>query len=106
MDISSHTLEGDVYTNITEQLTLGLGLRYYTQTEAEIYNENIDYFTNETYASSDERLSEFDAFTYKASVNYKQNDMLSYNLGAQFYQQNTITDMSATIFTIGLKYKF
>jgi len=95
-----------VYTNITEQLTLGLGLRYYTQTEAEFYNENIDYFTNETYASSDERLSEFDAFTYKASVNYKQNDMLSYNLGAQFYQQNTITDMSATIFTIGLKYKF
>lgn len=105
-DISSHTLEGDVYTNITQDLTVGVGLRYYTQSQADFYNENIDYFTNETYASSDERLSDFDAFTYKASVNYKQNDRLSYNIGAQFYQQNTITDMSATIFTIGLKYNF
>jgi len=105
-DVTSHTLEGDVYTNVTDKLTLGIGLRYYTQTQADFYNENIDYFSSEVHASSDERLSDFDALTYKGSINYKQNDVLSYNLGAQFYQQNTITDMSATIFTIGLKYKF
>ncbi|CAA6821984.1 MAG: Unknown protein [uncultured Sulfurovum sp.] len=105
-DVTSHTLEANIYTDVTQKLTLGAGLRYYTQTQAEFYNENIDHFTNETYASSDERLSDFDALTYKASLDYKQDETWSYNVGAQFYQQNTITEMTATLMTIGMKYKF
>jgi hypothetical protein len=105
-DITSHTLEVDSYINLSKDVTLGVGLRYYTQTEANFYNENKDYFTTQEYASSDERLSKFDAFTYKASIDYKQNDRLSYNVGIQLYQQNTATDLSATAVTIGVKYKF
>jgi len=105
-DVTSHTLEVDTYIALSDDVTLGLGLRYYTQTQAKFYNENIDYFSTETYASSDERLSEFDALTYKASLDYKQSDDISYNVGIQFYQQNSITDLSATAFTIGVKYKF
>lgn len=105
-DIMSHTLENDVYLKLNDQFTFGLGLRYYTQSEAEFYHENIDYFTDEKYASSDERLSDFDAFTYKASIDFKQNDTFSYNIGTQYYDTSTVTELKATIFTVGMKYKF
>ena len=105
-DITSHTLENDVYIKLNDAVTFGLGLRYYTQNEAEFYNVNIDNFSTETYATSDERLSDFDAFTYKASLDFKYDDKFSYNIGAQYYDTSTVTDLKATIFTIGMKYKF
>jgi hypothetical protein len=103
-DVNSHTIENDIYYAMNDDLTLGLGLRYYTQTEASFYNEKKNFFKNEKEASSDERLSSFNALTYKASVDYKFNDNISYNLGAEFYSQSTGLD--ATMITTGLKYKF
>ncbi len=103
-EINSHTIDNDIYYAMNKRFTFGLGLRYYTQTEADFYNGAKDFFTNQEFASSDERLSDFDAFTYKASVDFKQNDNISYNLGAQFYSQSTGLD--ATMLTTGLKYKF
>ncbi len=32
---------------------VGVGVRYYTQSEAEFYSSRKDYFTNQKYASSD-----------------------------------------------------
>jgi len=83
---------------------LGAGVRAYTQSEANFYNKNKDFFTNEEYASSDERLSSFDAMTYKASIDFKQNDTVSYNVGGEFYSQSTGLD--ASMITAGMKYKF
>ena len=103
-DINSHTVDANVYYGVSKAITLGAGVRYYTQSEANFYNEKKDFFTNEEFASSDERLSQFDATTYKASVDFKQNDNVSYNLGAEFYSQSTGLD--ATMITTGLKYKF
>ena len=103
-DVSSHTLDNDIYYALNKKITLGAGLRYYTQSEANFYNKNKDFFTNEEYASSDERLSNFDAITYKASIDFKQNDKVSYNLGGQFYSQSTGLD--ATMITAGMKYRF
>ena len=103
-NLNSHTVDGDIYYTLNKKITLGTGVRYYTQSEANFYNKNKDFFTNETYASSDERLSKFDAITYKASIDFKQNDNISYNLGTQFYSQSTGLD--ATMITTGLKYKF
>ena len=103
-DISSHTIEHDVYYALNKKVTLGAGFRIYTQSEANFYNKNKDFFSNEEYASSDERLSEFDAITYKASLDFKQNDNISYNLGGQFYSQSTGLD--ATMITAGMKYRF
>ncbi len=105
-DIMSHTIDNDIYIKLTEQFTLGVGLRYYTQSQAEFYHEEIDYFTDEKYASSDERLSDFDAFTYKVNIDFKQNDTFSYNIGAEYYDTSTVTELSATILTLGMKYKF
>jgi hypothetical protein len=105
-DITSHTVELDGYFEVNEKVTLGVGGRYYNQSEADFYHGEIDYFSDEVYASSDERLSAFDAFTYKGSLTIKQSDTISYSIGAQFYQQNTQSEMSATMFTVGVKYKF
>jgi hypothetical protein len=102
--ITSHTINNDLYYKLNDKLTLGAGLRYYTQSEADFYNGSKDFFTDEEYASSDERLSDFDALTYRASVDFKQNDKVSYNLGGQFYTQSTGVD--ATMITVGVKYKF
>jgi len=103
-DINSHTLDADIYYEANKNITLGAGVRYYTQNEASFYNKDKNFFTNEEFASSDERLSTFDALTYKASVDFKQNDSISYNLGGEFYSQSTGLD--ATMITAGIKYKF
>ena len=103
-DIDSHTIDNDIYYAMSQKFTFGLGLRYYTQSEASFYNGSKDFFTDQEFASSDERLSDFDALTYKASIDFKQNDKISYNLGAQFYSQSTGLD--ATMITTGVKYKF
>jgi len=103
-DITSHTVEHDVYYALNKKITVGGGFRIYKQTEASFYNKNKDFFTNQEFASSDERLSEFDAITYKASLDFKQNDNISYNLGGQFYSQSTGLD--ATMITGGMKYRF
>ena len=60
-DVTSHTLQSDVYYTLNKKLTLGAGLRYYTQSEANFYNENKDFFTNEEYASSDTEKEKSDA---------------------------------------------
>jgi hypothetical protein len=103
-DITSHTVDHDIYYTLNKKITLGAGFRIYTQSEANFYNKNKDFFTNEEFASSDERLSEFDAITYKASIDFKQNDNISYNLGAQFYSQST--ELDASMITAGMKYRF
>jgi len=100
-DINSHTIDSHLYYEIGDSLRLGAGLRYYNQSEAEFYAEG---FTTEVFASSDFRVSSFDAFTYKASLDYEITKDLSYNLGANYYDQST--GLSATFFTTGIKYKF
>jgi len=102
--ISSHTISSDLYYTLNKAFIFGGGLRYYTQSEASFYNGTKNFFTNEPYASSDERLSAFNALTYKANVEFKYNKKLSYNLGAALYKQST--GLSATMFTTGVKYKY
>jgi hypothetical protein len=102
-DISSHTFDMQNYYEISKY-TLGFGLRYYTQSEANFYNKSTSYFTNKKYASHDERLSSFDATTLRGSVEIKYNDKISYNIGASLYDQST--NLSATTLSLGFKYKF
>ena len=103
-EIDSHTLESDIYYAMNRKLTFGLGVRYYQQSESSFYNRDKDHFTDEEFASSDERLSDFDALTYKASIEFKQSEKVSYNLGGEFYSQSTGLD--ATMITTGIKYRF
>ncbi len=100
-DISSHTLDSLFYYQFNDKITFGGGVRYYTQTKANFYAES---FTTEKFASSDERVKDFNALTYKASIDYKISGTLSYNFGANLYDQST--GLQATYFTTGIKYKF
>ena len=102
--ISSHTLDSDIYFEVANKWTFKLGLRYYMQSEADFYSQRNDFFTNEVYASSDQRLSDFDAITYKASFDYKISKDFSVNFGANFYDQST--DLSATYLVTGFRYNF
>lgn len=77
-------------------------MRGYIQSDADFYNSN--YFKDEIYISSDSRLSDFNALTYKASINYKIHDDVEVNFGANYYNQST--DLSATYFVTGVRYSF
>lgn len=99
--ITSHTLDTLIYYEFDKSLTLNGGIRYYTQTKADFYGE---MFSNERFASSDERMNAFNALTYKVGASYKINDKLEYNMNANFYRQSSGLD--ATYFITGIKYLF
>ena len=103
-DINSHTIDINNYYDINSKFTIGFGYRYYTQTQANFYNESTTYFTNEVYASHDDRLSKFNSNTIKTSLDYKYNKKFSYNISFNKYSQSTGLD--ATYSNIGMKYKF
>lgn len=103
-DITSHTIDSILSYNVASNLVLDFGLRYYTQSKASFYNKAKDFFTNEEFASSDERVSSFNAIKYKIGAVYKLTKDMKVNLNASFYDQNT--GLSATYFTTGLKYEF
>ncbi len=103
-DIDSHTIDTDFYYEPTSKWLFKLGLRYYMQSEANFYSASKDHFTNEVFASSDIRLSDFNAITYKTDVEYKIRDDLSVNFGANYYDQSSGLD--ATYFITGITYRF
>ena len=100
--IQSHTLSSELYYELGQDWILGAGLRYYMQSEADFYHDA--YFGSEGVASSDERMSEFNAIGYKLSADYKVSQDLSLNAGLNFYNQDNNFD--ATYYNIGLKYRF
>ncbi|CAA6813145.1 MAG: Unknown protein [uncultured Campylobacterales bacterium] len=101
--ILSNTVNTKYYYEATNDLTLGFGLRYYKQSEADFYQEG--YFEpSARYLSSDERLSDFSAVTYTFEAKYNITDKLSTNFSYNSYDQST--DLSATYYTLGFKYKF
>lgn len=101
-DIMSHTFDADIFREFGD-LTVNLGLRYYTQSEANFYNG--EKFTSQPeYGSSDQRLSAFDAIQYKLNFDYDISKDLNFNLGGAYYDQST--DLSAIYFVTGFTYKF
>ncbi len=102
--VTSNTFDSNLYYKLNKSFTFGTGLRYYSQTGAFFYSGAKDYFTSQQYASSDERLSAFSAYTYKGSIDFKQTKKLSYNVGLEWYTQSTA--LQATSILTGVKYKY
>ena len=103
-DITSHTLKTEFYYEWTQQMTLGAGLRYYVQSEASFYSSRKDFFTNEIDASSDRRMSSFDAYNLMLLGTYKVQDNVSINAGVNYYDQGDY--FSAWYYTLGFTYSF
>ena len=103
-DIVSHTIEEEIHYEWTPKVTTGLMLRYYTQTAAEFYSAKKDYFTDQKYASSDKRMSDFDAINVTLSGDYRLNKKISLNASVSYYDQFDILD--AYYYGVGMKYRF
>ncbi len=103
-EINSHTLNGELYYEFNDKLTTGIGLRYYTQSKSEFYNGSADYFTNQTYASSDRRMSSFNSLNYKLSGDYKISSDISLNGSLNYYDQPNY--FNAFYYNVGVKYRF
>jgi len=104
-DIVSHTLSSELYYELGKKWILGAGLRYYTQNESNFYKSGKNgYFSNEEYASSDERMGNFDAIGYKVNTDYRISKAVSMNVGLNIYDQ--LDSFNATYYNVGLKYRF
>ncbi len=103
-DITSHTLSSELNYEFTYKLTYSIAFRYYQQSEAKFYSGRKDYFTNQKYASSDRRLSDFSSQNYKIGANYKINEKISLNASLNYYNQPDHLD--AVYYSLGAKYGF
>ncbi len=101
-EISSHTLALELNYDLDDKWSFGSGIRYYTQSEAEFYSENMDYFTSEKYASSDRRMSDLSSINYKLSTDYKLSKKISINSAVVYYDQPDW--FNSIYYTIGAKY--
>ena len=101
--INSHTFRVVAYDEITPKLRLKLGLRYYTQTEADFYSSRVDYFTDQKDASSDRRVSDFSSSDWTIGFRYNITKKLSINAAVSYYEQD---DFDAVYSNVGLVYKF
>lgn len=63
--VISHTLNVAWYQNINDRLTLVPSLRYYTQKQAEFFNQTDPDTTQDRYVSSDYRLSGYGAWSFR-----------------------------------------
>ena len=103
-DITSHTLNTKVYYDIDSKLTVGAGFRGYTQTKAKFFSGRRDYFTDQKYASSDRRVSEFDSYDYSLMFKYKLKKDVKLNFAVGYYDQPEYFD--SKYYNIGIKYNF
>ncbi len=103
-DITSHTFTQRFYYEWSEKWTFGVGFRGYTQTKAKFFSGRRDYFTDQKYASSDRRVSEYDSYDYTFTLKYSVNSDFDVNLGVGYYTQPEYFDSKYG--NIGFKYKF
>jgi len=102
--INSHTPEIKLLYQATNAIRIDVGYRYYYQSAAEFYSAQKDYFTDEEFASSDDRLSEFNGFQPTLGGIYQINRDWSYNLSYSYYDQST--GLTSQYIITGLKYIF
>ncbi len=103
-EIGSHTVNLEANYDLNSRWGVGVGVRYYTQSAAKFYSGKKEFFTGQKYASSDRRMSDFDAFTYKFSAEYAFSKVLQLNTGVTYYNQPDWFD--AIYYTIGVKRSF
>jgi hypothetical protein len=102
--MSSHTPSVQLYYQINSKMRFDAGFRYYYQNGAYFYSSKRDAFTDETFASSDERLSDFNAYEPSIGFNYDILEDVNFNLGGSYYDQST--GLSAVYIITGFKYSF
>ena len=103
-EIMSHTFDLQLYYAYSKKLTVGVGGRFYTQDSAYFYSDRKDYFTDERYASSDRRVSDFASYNAMFSAKYRFYEDLSVNASLNYYTQPEYFD--AIYYNFGFIYEF
>ncbi len=103
-DITSHTIDLRANYEWSKRTTLGVDFRAYTQSKAKFYSAKKVFFTDQKYASSDRRVSDFDSFNYAFTIKHKISKKITLNTGVGYYEQPDYFD--ATYINFGLKYGF
>jgi hypothetical protein len=102
--ITSHTQRGKFYYDLTNKFTLGLDLRYYSQSKAKFFSGMRDYFTNQKYASSDRHIGKITSYNVAIEADYKLSNSITLNVGAGYYKQVDYFD--SKYYNVGFKYSF
>ena len=122
-DISSETVEGSERLNLGHSWYIEPNGRFYHQTAANFfYPYLVNGTTLPTYASSDSRLSRFDAITYGVKVGFRLSGRTEFYLRGDYYTQmgekhpanaigqlrfqNLFQGANASILEAGLQWKF
>jgi len=96
-EITSHTLEGNVFYDVMENLTLGARGRYYMQDAAAFAKGLDNYSVDDDYIVSDYKFSEFDTITIGASLHYKPGFFEDEAIALQISYDYYTTDDNAYI---------
>jgi hypothetical protein len=102
--LQSHTPQVKLLYQVSKDVRFDVGFRYYIQEGAYFYSDKKDAFSDETYASSDERLGDFSAYEPTLGMTYQIMKDLSYNLSGSYYDQSTV--LNAMYLITGLTYHF
>jgi hypothetical protein len=116
--VRSHTLAGSWLQRVDDTFSAEAGLRYYTQTKADFYRQQL-VRPLPTYTSSDQRLATFGALEPSAKLIARVNESLTVDVGVSRYRQRgqwrmggNVADgevfepLSATLVNVGAVWRF
>ena len=114
--VRSHTLAGSWRQTLTEIWQLEGGLRYYSQSQADFYRQEITQRPVPTFTSSDQRLGSFGALEPSIKVIAKLSDELSLDISYSRYMQRgnwklgggaaDFEPLNARLINAGIVYRF
>ncbi len=105
-DIQSHTAELKSFYNVLNNVRLAPMIRYYTQSEASFWKDRQgDFmFSEDGYATSDDRLGEFDSWTFGFGVESDLKGKWDFNLNLA--TQETSYDLKSHWISTGVSYEY
>lgn len=105
--ILSHTLSTSAYIDITKHITISPLLRYYTQKDAVFYKKHDAQnftFSQDSYASNDERLGSYHTMTYGLGIIGKITK--DFNVNLYYTYQTQSTNLKINYVSLGVNYSF
>jgi hypothetical protein len=116
--VRAHTLAGSWLQRVDDTFSVDLGLRYYTQSKANFYRQQL-VRPLPTYTSSDQRLATFGALEPSAKLIARLSDAATLDVGVSRYRQRgqwrtggkvadgeVFEPLSATLINVGLVWRF
>lgn len=103
-DMDGHTAQSTLFYDQSAKLQLEGTVRYHTQSAASFYSGRKDYFTDQTYASSDKRLGDLQSWFVQGGVNYHIRKDMVQSFHINYYRQDN--GLHAVSMILGEKYLF